>query len=145
MTPLPAQRTRADRTLERLYRRHAGDVYRYALAVLHNQADAEDVTQTTFLNARRALVRDERPGSPHKWLIAIAHHVCRQRLRHSGEGGIRDDDPGDEDCLPSGEHLGRALTQLRCNQRAALVMRELEGRSYAEIATALELPIGAVE
>ena len=37
-----------------LYRRHGSEVYRYALAVLGNHADAEDVTQTTFLNAYRA-------------------------------------------------------------------------------------------
>ena len=44
----------ADRSFEQLYQRHARDVYQYALAVLSNPADAEDVTQTTFLNAYRA-------------------------------------------------------------------------------------------
>ena len=55
MTPVLAKRLGADRNFERLYRKHAGDVYRYALVVLRNQADAEDVTQTTFLNAYRAM------------------------------------------------------------------------------------------
>src|SRR5881392_2469863 len=81
MTPVLARRLGADRSFERLYRRHAGDVYRYALGVLRNQADAEDVTQTTFLNAFRALERREQPLAPHNWLIAIAHNVCRQRFR----------------------------------------------------------------
>src|SRR5579884_2212640 len=71
----------ADRAFERLYRRHALDVYRYAFGVLRNQADAEDVTQTTFLNAYRALERGERPEAPQHWLISIAHNVCRQRFR----------------------------------------------------------------
>src|SRR5216117_1539962 len=83
MTPLLAQRPRADRSFERLYRRHSGDVYRYALAVLRNQADAEDVTQTTFMNAYRAFSRGERPEAPKNWLIAIAHNVCRQRFRQA--------------------------------------------------------------
>src|SRR5437764_14556162 len=83
MTPLLAQRPRVDRSFERLYRRHVADVYHYALAVLRNQADAEDVTQTTFLNAYRAYERGERPQAAHNWLIAIAHNVCRQRFRQS--------------------------------------------------------------
>src|SRR5207244_13486882 len=52
--------------------------------------------------------------------------------------------PPDED-VPSAEEIRRALGFLGFNQRAALVMRELEGRSYAEIAAILELSVGAVE
>src|SRR5580765_7130798 len=84
MTPLLAARARPDRAFERLYKRHVGDVYRYALAVMRNPADAEDVTQTTFLNAYRAYVeKGSRPEKPQNWLIAIAHNVCRQRFRQS--------------------------------------------------------------
>src|SRR6266487_6459002 len=83
MTPLLAQRPRSDRAFERMYKRHVGDVYRYALAVLRNPADAEDVTQTTFLNAYRAYEGGERPRQPQNWLITIAHNVCRQRFRQS--------------------------------------------------------------
>src|SRR5947199_5825087 len=82
MTPILA-RQNPDRSLERLYKKHAGDVYRYALVVLRNEADAEDVTQTTFMNAYRAFERGERPRAPQNWLIAIAHNVCRQRFRQS--------------------------------------------------------------
>src|SRR5215212_3671098 len=81
MAPLLAHRARSDRAFEKLYQRHVGDVYRYALVVMRNQADAEDVTQTTFMNAYRAFARGERPQTPHNWLIAIAHNVCRQRFR----------------------------------------------------------------
>src|ERR1700750_3460146 len=83
MTPVLASRLGADRSFERLYRKHAGDVYRYALVVMRNQADAEGVTQTTFVNAYRAFQRGERPQKPQNWLIAIAHNVCRQRYRQS--------------------------------------------------------------
>ena len=72
MTHVLAQRQRTDRSFERLYRHHVLDVYRYALVVLHSPEDAEDVTQTTFLNAYRAYKDGERPRSVLNWLIAIA-------------------------------------------------------------------------
>src|SRR6266498_1438380 len=152
MTPLPAQRPRSDRAFERLYRKHVGDVYRYALAVMRNPADAEDVTQTTFLNAYRSYVeKGSRPEKPQNWLIAIAHNVCRQRFRQSArrpaevsfEDDIADSIPDDD--TPTGDDIRRALGHLAFNQRAALVMRELEGRSYVEIAEILELSTSAVE
>ncbi|HEY5660452.1 MAG TPA: sigma-70 family RNA polymerase sigma factor [Gaiellaceae bacterium] len=152
MTPLLAQRPRSDRAFERMYKRHVGDVYRYALAVMRNPADAEDVTQTTFLNAYRAFVeKGDRPEKPQNWLIAIAHNVCRQRFRQSArrpsEVAFEDDiaDTLVDEESPSGEDIRRALGQLAFNQRAALVMRELEGRSYAEIAEILDVSISAVE
>jgi RNA polymerase sigma-70 factor (ECF subfamily) len=152
MTPLLARRLGTDRSFERLYRRHVGDVYRYSLAMLRNPADAEDVTQTTFMNAYRAYRRGERPHAAQRWLIAIAHNVCRQRFRQSqrrveevaydetvAEGIVPDGD------APSAEELRRALGHLAFNQRAALVMRELEGRSYTEIADVLGVSSSAVE
>ena len=153
MTPLLAARRRAgDRAFERLYRNHDHAVYRYALAVLHNEADAEDVTQTTFLNAYRAFQRGERPHRPHNWLIKIAHNVCRQRFRDSSrrpqeaefDESLAAATTHDDDVPTAGE-IRQALGFLAFNQRAALVMRELEGRSYAEIAQLLDLSVGAVE
>lgn len=138
-------------SFERLYRRYVADVYHYASAVLSNPADAEDVTQTTFLNAYRAFERGERPREPLNWLIAIAHNVCRQRFRQAARRPNEvalNYDPADElvsEDRVQAEDIRHALSQLAFNQRAALVMRELEGRSYAEIATALELSVGAVE
>ena len=151
MAPVLAKRLGADRSFERLYRKHAGDVYRYALVVLRNQADAEDVTQTTFLNAYRAMEQGERPRSPQNWLIAIAHNVCRQRFRQSQRRPtevVYEDELAEtvvEDDAISAEDIRRALGHLAFNQRSALVMRELEGRSYQEIAEILELSVSAVE
>jgi RNA polymerase sigma factor (sigma-70 family) len=153
MTPILAQRARPERVFERMYRRHVGDVYRYALAVMRNQADAEDVTQTTFMNAYRAFQRGEEIEKPQNWLITIAHNVCRQRFRQSARRPTEvafDDDIGShlvepEEDTPTGEDIRRALAHLAFNQRAALVMRELEGRSYAEIAEILDLSSSAVE
>src|SRR5438105_868872 len=151
MTQLLAQQLSADRGFERLYRRHVRDVYHYALAVLRNPSDAEDVTQTTFLNAFRAYGRGERPQAAQNWLIAIAHNVCRQRFRQSLRRPHEvsfDDDVADrvvDDEIPSAHDIRQALGHLAFNQRAALVMRELEGRSYVEIAEILGLSVSAVE
>jgi RNA polymerase sigma factor (sigma-70 family) len=142
----------ADKAFERLYERHVHDVYRYAAGMLGATADAEDVTQTTFLNAYRAFKQGTRPEKPKPWLITIAHNVCRQRFRQAqrrphevefderfGEG------TEDEISAPSAEDLRRALSQLAPNQRAAIVMRELEGCSYAEIADVLGISVSALE
>jgi RNA polymerase sigma factor (sigma-70 family) len=151
MAPVLANRLGADRSFERLYRKHAGDVYRYALVVLRNQADAEDVTQTTFLNAYRAMEQGERPRSPQNWLIAIAHNVCRQRFRQAQRRPtevVYEDELAEtvvEEEALSAEDIRRALGHLAFNQRSALVMRELEGRSYQEIAEILGLSLSAVE
>ena len=137
---------------ERLYERNVEGVYRYALGMLGDSADAEDVTQTTFLNAYRAFKGGTRPEKPHSWLIAIAHNVCRQRFRHAqrrprevafdeGIGEVETVEPS----APSAEDLRRALSELPQNQRAALVMRELEGCSYAEIAGVLGISVSALE
>jgi RNA polymerase sigma-70 factor (ECF subfamily) len=141
----------ADRAFEELYEHHAREVYQYALGVLANPADAEDVTQTTFLNAYRAFQRGERPIRPHNWLIAIAHNVCRMRWRQAGHRPreVALDDAPEAAALehdqPSIDAVLEALSHLTFNQRAALVMRELEGRSCSQIADTLGLSVGAVE
>jgi RNA polymerase sigma-70 factor, ECF subfamily len=151
MTPILAQRLRTDRSFERLYRRYVGDVYRYAFAVCRNAADAEDITQTTFLNAYRASQAGQQPRSPKNWLLAIAHNVMRQRFRQASR---RPDEVELGDAVAAAlpdeegyraEDIRRALGELAFNQRAALVMRELEGRSYGEIAEILSLSVSAVE
>jgi RNA polymerase sigma factor (sigma-70 family) len=153
MTPLfAAKQQSGDKAFERLYKAHVNDVYRYALMVLRNPADAEDVAQTTFMNAYRAMQRGEHPRAPRHWLIAIAHNVCRSRLRDLGrrpqqveleDYHVATTDDGADGVDP--KELVDALGALSFNQRSALVMRELEGRTYAEIAEILEVSPSAVE
>jgi RNA polymerase sigma factor (sigma-70 family) len=141
-----------DLAFERLYRQDVKDVYHYALALLRNPADAEDVTQTTFLNAYRAFKRGEEPQKPQNWLIKIAHNAARTRyaqsMRRVKEVPLEDHLdalPVAEDDKPDVAEVLEALGRLPLNQRAALVMRELEGRSYAEIADTLGVSVPAVE
>jgi RNA polymerase sigma factor (sigma-70 family) len=140
-----------DRSFEQLYRTHAREVYQYALALLANPADAEDVTQTTFLNAYRAFQRGERPHKPHNWLIAIAHNVCRMRWRQAGSRPreVALEQAPEPAVLENGhadlDEVLAALAVLTFNQRAAIVMRELEGRTYQEISEVLGVSVSAVE
>jgi RNA polymerase sigma factor (sigma-70 family) len=142
---------RAKSDLDELYRAHAAEVYRYVYAVLGNRADAEDVTQTTFVNALRALERGERPRKPANWLITIAHNLMRQRFRQQQsrprQVELDHDLPSleaDEDG-PSIEDLVRALQRIPESQREALVLREMEGRSYKEISAILDVSETALE
>jgi RNA polymerase sigma-70 factor (ECF subfamily) len=141
-----------DQAFESLYRRHVKDVYRYALALLRNPDDAEDVTQTTFLNAYRAYQRGVEIEKPHNWLIKITHNVARTRYA-SASRRVKEvplEDHVARLAVPEAEQpdvvgVLRALGRLPFNQRAALVMRELEGRTYAEISDTIGVSVSAVE
>jgi RNA polymerase sigma factor (sigma-70 family) len=146
----PELNVRAAAAVDDLYRRHVGDVYRYTYAVLGNHADAEDVTQTTFVNALRALERGEQPRDPSNWLLAIAHNIVRQRWRQAAARPTEvelDHEVADASPEPDVEldELVRALQRIPPAQREALVMRELEGRSYREISELLGLSTAALE
>jgi RNA polymerase sigma factor (sigma-70 family) len=141
-----------DEAFENLYRRYVKDVYHYALALLRNPADAEDVTQTTFMNAYRAFQRGEEILKPQNWLIKIAHNVARSRYSRVSRRvkEVPLEEHLDQLAVPEEERPNvagvlRALGRLPFNQRAALVMRELEGRSYLEIADTLGVSVAAVE
>jgi RNA polymerase sigma factor (sigma-70 family) len=141
-----------DHAFENLYRQYVGDVYHYVLALLRNPADAEDVTQTTFMNAYRAFKRGEEIHKPQNWLIKIAHNVARSRYARASRRvkEVPLEDHVEQLSVPEAERpdiegVLRALGRLPFNQRAALVMRELDGRTYAEIADTLDVSVSAVE
>jgi RNA polymerase sigma factor (sigma-70 family) len=141
-----------DQAFESLYRQYVKDVYHYALALLRNPADAEDLTQTTFLNAYRAFIKGVEVEKPQNWLIKIAHNVARTRYARASrrvkevplEEHVELIAVPEED-RPDVQGVLDALGRLPFNQRSALVMRELEGRTYAEIADAIGVSVSAVE
>jgi RNA polymerase sigma-70 factor (ECF subfamily) len=150
MTRALAQRLRTDRAFERVYRRHVRRVYRYALAVLRCPEDAQNVTQATFLAAFRAFERGEHPRPADSWLIAIVHKLCDQRARQEARLGNVPYEDQAEGAVPKKDgpalnDVRRALKRLPFDQRAALIMRELEGRSYAELAVTFGVTRGRVE
>ncbi len=147
MALLP-QRPRPGRRFERLYRRHVGGVYRYALAVLRSRSEAEAVTRTTFLIALRTLDRGGPPPAWERWLMAIAHDLCRRCLADRGRR-LREEDGADPRGVTEVEwseaDYRRALRALTGHQRAVLVLREQEGRRFSEISQLLGLVPSAVE
>ena len=142
----------ASREIDDLYRAHVAEVYRYAFAVLGNHADAEDVTQTTFLNAYRALEQGVKPRKPSNWLLTIASNAIKQRFRQEQarprqvelDDRIPHAEPQDDDGPSVGELL-TALSKIPPQQRQAIVLREFEGRSYVEIAEILGVTTSALE
>jgi len=144
----------ASREIDDLYRAHGAEVYRYAFAVLGNHADAEDVTQTTFLNAYRSLEGGVRPRKPSNWLLTIASNTIKQRFRQEqarprqvelDERIAHSPTSDDDDEGPSVGELLTALSKIPPQQRQAIVLREFEGRSYVEIAEILGVTTSALE
>ncbi|HEX2434347.1 MAG TPA: sigma-70 family RNA polymerase sigma factor, partial [Gaiellaceae bacterium] len=111
----------------------------------------EDATQATFLSAYRAFLRGDEPRKPRNWLLKIAHNECRQRFRAAArrpklvEWEDQTPAPPIDEAIPTVDEIRTALAALSFNQRSALVMRELEGRTYAEIGDILDVSGSAVE
>lgn len=139
----PQLARRRERAFERMYRRHVSDVYRYALAVLGDPMDAEEVTQTTFLNARLGFREGKSTRLQLNALLAIAHDVCR--IRGSYQELEDADLLGAQEEETTARDVRRALGRLPFDQRTVLVMRELEGRTYREIAESLAVSVAVVE
>jgi len=139
-----------------LFERYRARIYAYCLHQLSSREEAEDATQTTFMNAFRGLGRGVVPESEQAWLFKIAENVCLSRRRTSWRRG-RIESPSDfeqiEDVIPSPPRdlaeeligLQDALEAMPENQRRAILLREWQGLSYREIAGELELSQAAVE
>jgi RNA polymerase sigma-70 factor, ECF subfamily len=151
----PAVRALETAETARLYERHSPRVFRYCLRMLGNREDAEDATQTTFMQAFRAHQRGVVPTFEIAWLLTIARNVCHARYR-SGKRRAAVElvrDPQDIEELAAGAEaadsvlvgLQAALVRLPEMQRRAFLLREWKGHSYAEIAEELGVTVPAVE
>jgi RNA polymerase sigma-70 factor (ECF subfamily) len=139
------------RELGELVRQHYALLYRYAYRLTGSAADAEDLTQQTFLTAQRKLDQLREPKSAKNWLFAILRNVylkdVRDRRRESfvsmeciaelGTGS-------DIEFLPDQEELQSALDALPEEYRTPLILFYLEEFSYREIAEQMGTPIGTV-
>lgn len=141
--------------LQALHQEYSQKLFAYTLSMLRSREDAEDAVQTTFMNAYGSLASGRAPRQEASWLFRIARNVCLNRIRtqqrkpaSSIEGIDVASSRSVEDVLDQRLHvvaLRRALERLPEQQRKAIVMRELQGASYTEIADALETTQGAVE
>jgi RNA polymerase sigma-70 factor (ECF subfamily) len=138
-----------------LVRRHQRRAVAVAIGLLHDREDARDACQEAFLRAYRALASFDGQAQFNTWLHRILVNLCIDRLRRPAHGLVALDDV--DDLLASeddparraedaelGGRLGVALRQLSDSHRTTLVLRELQGFSYQEIADAMRCSIGTV-
>jgi RNA polymerase sigma factor (sigma-70 family) len=158
--PAPAVRfrdpaDRAEQETARLYAEFGTKIYRHCLGQLRSHEDAEDALQNTFLRVYMALRRGVVPEFEAPWLYKIAHNVCLSR-RLGATRRARVEAPHDltelEGRTPSllrvhDELFGLddALASMPPRLRRAILLREWQGLSYAEIAESLSVSQSAVE
>lgn len=138
---------------EELVRRHQLAVYRVALRMLGNRADAEDAAQDALVGAWRALPGFRMGSSFSTWLYRIVTNRClsvlrRGRIEEQLPETHADSAPGPHERAEARDRLDSlkaALAALTPEQRAALVLREFEGLRYDEIGEVLGLSEAAVK
>ena len=139
-----------ERAFEELVIRYEAKVRRIAFGVLRDAALAEDVAQETFLTAYRKADSFRAEGSVRAWLFRIAVRRAldelKKRVRKAEVALLDDSRRGDEPHkqLDAGWDLERALERLTPEHRTALILKEVEGLSYQEIAESLGWPMGTV-
>jgi RNA polymerase sigma-70 factor (ECF subfamily) len=140
---------------EWLVHRHQQRAVMVALGLLRDREDARDACQEAFLRAWRALPRFDGQALFATWLHRIVVNVCIDRLRRITPTLVTLDDvagvlPGNDDPTHAAEsnqlgaRISCALNQLSAAHRTVLVLRELEGLSYQEIATTVGCSLGTV-
>lgn len=142
---------------DELVRTHGPRVYRLALRLTGNPADADDLTQDTFIRVFRS-IDSTRPESLEGWMHRITTNLFldsmrrRKRIRFDGLG------EGAEDRYPTAElgpeqvydathfdtDVSAALASLAPQFRVAVVLYDIEGYSYEEIAEMLDIKLGTV-
>ena len=145
------------RAFEDLVRRYQHRVFGVALRMLGRRADAEDVAQDVFLRVHRAIGGFRGEARLSTWLYGITSRLCLNRLASAERKRMRYDDdavmdaPSDASDAPAAMErreidaaLRRAIDELPDERRVVVVLRDIEGLSYDEIAEALELEPGTV-
>jgi RNA polymerase sigma factor (sigma-70 family) len=143
---------------------HINEAYRLAHWLTGNRTDAEDVVQDASLRAFRA-IREFAGGSARSWVLSIVRNTAYSWLRKNRPAAVitvedleavelEQANPGDSNdgetpeaaliAKVDAEHLRGAIAALPTPFRETLVLRDIEGLDYREIAEATEVPIGTV-
>jgi RNA polymerase sigma-70 factor (ECF subfamily) len=147
-----------DRTaFAHLVRRHQNAVHRFVTRMLGCQEEALELTQDTFIKAWQALPQWQPQAQFRTWIYRIASNAAKDVLRRRKIVQMEpldqnyespSDAPEPDVQLQARQHvraLERALAALPPEQREAILLREIEGLSYAEISAALEVHEGTVK
>ena len=144
-----------------LVQEHSGLVYRVALRILGVE-DAQDASQEVWIRVWRNIESFRGDSAFSTWLYRITVNTCLSVRRKESRRGEREysgdempflPEPPGGDADPEAAALGTerreeiqaALSHIRAEHRAALVLRHMEGLSYAEIAKVLEVPDGTAK
>ena len=148
-----------------LAERHYGRIYRMLLALTHREEEAQDLAQETFVRAMQHIGSFQMTSNFYTWLYRIAHNAFVDRYRqHRGRGEEREYEDrlrlqpalgAETDSRPQEpsravearerlEVVRQAMAGLKPEHREILVLREVEGLSYEEIAATLDLKMGTV-
>jgi RNA polymerase sigma-70 factor (ECF subfamily) len=152
---LPDETTAVD--FDRTFLPHMDAAYNLARWLVRNDHDAQDVVQEAYLRALR-FVGGFRGGNPRAWLLAIVRNEAFTWLRRnrgsdppaefdeSLHGPDTEETGLEADALKraDGAMIQAALEELSDEFREVIVMRDIEGLSYKEIANAADVPIGTV-
>lgn len=160
-TRLVARSRAGDREAqETLVRRYQDKVYRLAYGLLGHREDALDATQDALVAMLRALPSFRGEARFETWLYRVTTNVCLMRRRsHRARTRLVIDTPAEvselADGQPDPEHaamrsetqaaIRECVSRLPAEFRAVVVLRELEGLSYEDIAEALRVPLGTVQ
>lgn len=166
-TSLPRYRPEEVEAFEALVERYGRQIYNIAYRMAGNDADAKDLTQEAFIRVFRAFRRIDPAGSLESWLYRIVSNLYIDMLRRrpkvriesldapivTSKGGEVQRDVPDERTDPEAEVLEaqldsdvqRALMVLSVDLRAVVVLSDIEGYSYEEIAEMLRIPVGTVK
>jgi RNA polymerase sigma factor (sigma-70 family) len=140
--------------VEQLYESHVTLVRSICGSLLRNRVEAEDAVQQTFLSAQRALLNGSAPRDAAAWLATIARHesLARVRVRMREPLPVETEEHGaapDAHAVAVSRHeageLHDALAGLPAQQREAILLREVRGFSYQEVAASLSVTTSAVE
>ncbi|HVS65664.1 MAG TPA: RNA polymerase sigma factor [Thermoanaerobaculia bacterium] len=141
-----------------LLERYEARARRLAYGFLRDSQGAEDVAQDSFLQAYRRIRSLKQPSSFRSWLFSIVVNRARDELRHRGrfeevedlEVPLREasNAPDEQQTAESRElrvYLRRFIAELPTKYREPLLLKEVEGMTYAEIAELLQIPMGTAQ
>jgi RNA polymerase sigma-70 factor, ECF subfamily len=147
-------RRREEAAFRELLERHGSLVRAYAAGLLGDPHEAEDAAQEVFLRAFRRLGAFRGDASLATWLLRICRNHCLDRLRSRPPAALelRDDLPASEPDSTAGqlatrverERFVNALARLPEPLQQTIVLRELRGMTYEEVAATLGIPVGTV-
>jgi RNA polymerase sigma-70 factor (ECF subfamily) len=131
-------------SFDRVVRERETQVLRTAFRILGNWADAEDVAQEAFLRLHRHGLAFENDAAAGGWLYRVTVNLCLDRTRAARPSQELPDLPSGDQSAEAAvlmaekkQRLMTALALLPAKERAAVVLREIEGLSTAEVAAAL--------